>query len=329
MADIEITPCRTGRENIPPLNSLSIHGARKDLRRDEMGIELVTRPQGTCSTFEGSLREAVMLKRLSIEFQPKISLQTGHICGAEALARWTHPALGAVPPSDFIPLAEAYGLIGAIGEWVIEQSCALIATANREGMPPLRIAINLSPLELIDPALPRRLKMATQSKGVDIGSLELEISEAAILSDLERATAALRTLRGLGLTIAVDRVGFGPSCLAHLRTLPIDVLKLGRDFIAKVDDSQIERRIIGTVAALGHAIGLTVVAEGVERATQADLLVRSGIDIGQGFYYGHPMVERDFLSWLTPAPAPTAVIANMIPPHQRDAPRFHSPCIAS
>lgn len=237
----------------------------------------------------GDLAEAIELGALHMVYQPKFGLRDGQLCGAEALIRWHHPLVGPVPPSTFIPLAEINGLIGRIGQWTLDQCCRLLAAARDRGIAMPRIAVNLSPIELLHGNVAERVIAATRRHGVSPHQLELEITETAVISDPVGATLALETVRALGTTVAIDDFGTGYSSLAYLKRLPIDVVKLDRSFVAEIDSSPIDRRIVRTVVALAHTLGLTVVAEGVERQAQADLLAKCRVDVVQGFHYAHPL----------------------------------------
>jgi EAL domain-containing protein (putative c-di-GMP-specific phosphodiesterase class I) len=261
-----------------------------------MGIELFYRDSVKGTTFEASLRDAIVRGKLRAVFQPQVCLQCGADRGAEALVRWDHPVLGPVSPSDFIPLAEAYGLIGLIGTWMLGQCCELIAAGG--GVVP-RLAVNISPLEMIDSTLPRRLARLIREAGLDPRRLQLEISETAIIADPDRAVRSLGALRDIGVTLAIDDFSAGPDSLACLNRLPVEVLKLGRGVIADIDDDPVDRRIVRTIAALAQTLGMSVVAKGIERPSQIEMLIRCGIDVGQGFAIARPMPGAELLARIT------------------------------
>lgn len=255
-----------------------------------MGIDhFVPLSAETDATLMCDLVDAIDLGGLHMVYQPKFCVRDGLPCGAEALIRWQHPVLGPVPPSTFIPLAETNGLIGQIGQWTLDQCCRLLATARDRGVSLPRIAVNLSPIELLHGNIADRVAAAARRHGVSPHQLELEITETAVISDPVGATLALEAVRALGTTVAIDDFGTGYSALAYLKRLPIDVLKLDRSFVAEIDSSPVDRRIVRTVVALAHTLGLTVVAEGVERQSQAELLAKCRVDVVQGFHYARPL----------------------------------------
>ncbi len=268
-----------------------------------MGIDhTAPRPLVPDADLELALEEAIACNALQLHYQPKICLRSGGHCGVEALMRWYHPDYGAVPPDRFIPMAEKAGMIGALGDWAMNQCCALISDAQSRGVHAPRVAVNLSPLELLDEDLADRIVAVTRRHGVSPHHIELEITERAVISNPELATAVLERSRALGMTVAIDDFGTGYSSLAYLKRLPIDVLKLDRTFVAEIDASPVDRRIVRTVVALGHTLGLKVVAEGVERQEQADLLAKCRVDAVQGYFYARPMPSDALFQWLDQVP---------------------------
>lgn len=250
-----------------------------------------------CFDARTALREAIALGDLYVEYQPKVGLRTDGVYAAEALVRWRHPDVGPVSPADFIPLAEACGMIGDIGQWVLEQCCILLACARSQGSCVPRLAVNVSPIELLDGGVADRIAETIRAYGIAPSYLEIEITESAVITDPAKATRELESVRALGASIAIDDFGTGYSSLAYLKHLPADVLKLDRAFVSDIDTSPVDRRIVRTVVALGHTLGLSVVAEGVERASQADLLRSCRVDAAQGYFYAKPMSGPALLAW--------------------------------
>ncbi|MBI2305970.1 MAG: EAL domain-containing protein [Rhodocyclales bacterium] len=256
-------------------------------------------------TLEAALRQALARNELLLHYQPKVDLASGRIVGVEALIRWRHPELGLVPPAYFIPLAEETGLIVPMTVWVLESACAQQASWRDAGLPPLRVAVNLSPRQFNDHHLLDDIRAAAARSGTDLGLIDIEITESMVMQDAERASATLRTLKDAGMRIAIDDFGTGYSSLAHLKHFPIDVLKIDRAFVKDLPDSEAESAIARAIITMGRGLGLTIVAEGVETARQIDFLLAHGCDEAQGFYFGRPMEPSQLASLLaTPSPAP-------------------------
>lgn len=254
-----------------------------------------------CFDVRTALREAIDRGELYVEYQPKVGLRADAPHSAEALVRWNHAEFGAIPPSDFIPLAEACGMIGDIGQLVLDQCFELLVRARALGLSLPRLAINISAIELLAGGLAARIGEIARAHRVEPSCLEIEITETAVISDPGSATRELESIRALGASVAIDDFGTGYSSLAYLKHLPADVLKLDRAFVAEIDTSPVDRRIVRTVVALGHTLGLSVVAEGVERETQAALLRSCRVDAAQGYYYAKAMSGPAWLGWMANA----------------------------
>ncbi len=208
----------------------------------------------------------------------------------EALLRWRHAVRGSVPPMDFIPLLEETGLIVSVGEWVLEQSCAQMQAWIDEGMAPVRMAVNLSPRQLMVPGLGRIVRGILDRTGLQPELLELELTETTASLTMDAVIEVLHELHAIGITTAIDDFGIGHSWLGRLRHFPVQTLKIDRSFIQGMDQSAGDRAIVEALVALGHALGLTVVAEGVERERDLDLVREIGCDLAQGYYYS-PAVD--------------------------------------
>lgn len=237
------------------------------------------------------LREALDRGQLRVHYQPRVTIsgQTGLI-GFEALVRWHHPRRGLLEPAQFLGLAEESGLIGAIGDWVIEQALDQIRQWRR-ARPGVSVSVNVSALQLADPGFPSRLAWAIERSGDDPSVLWLEISAGALL-DGRLDARVVAELADLGVNIAIDDFGLGRSSLENLRELPIDMLKIDRRFVTELGDDQEGAALIGAVVELGHTLGLSVVAEGVETDHQLARLRDLGCDGAQGFLFSQPVDEE-------------------------------------
>lgn len=231
-----------------------------------------------------ALREALDAGRFQLHYQVQASVETGAVTGYEALLRWPQADGSYISPDRFIPLAEETGLILPIGEWVLRNACAEAAAWDE----PHKIAVNLSPVQLSHVDLPRLVHTILIETGLSPSRLELEITETAMISDLERTTHVLRQLKALGVTIAMDDFGTGYSSLSTLRAFPFDKIKLDRSFMSELDGSPQARAIIRAVLALGESLDIPVLAEGVETVGQLDFLREQGCDEVQGYLLGRP-----------------------------------------
>ncbi|MCX8087160.1 MAG: EAL domain-containing protein [Rhodocyclaceae bacterium] len=239
---------------------------------------------------ERALREALAAGAFELHYQPQLCAKTRTLCSAEALLRWTHPTRGAIPPLQFIPIAEETGLIGALGAWVLEAACRQIAAWQAAGFKPPRIAINLSAQQLRDAHFAEQVAETLKRHGLAPSAIELEITESAAMADPEKAVGELADLRDLGIRLAIDDFGTGHSSLAWLKHLPIQALKLDRSFVKDIESDANDAAICRATIALAHELGLEVVAEGIETPAQERFLIeRHGCDLLQGFLYGKPM----------------------------------------
>lgn len=231
------------------------------------------------------LREAIGRNEFSLAYQVQRSLSSGEITGYEVLLRWNHGRLGAISPVEFIPIAEESGEILRIGEWVLRTACAEAASWPT----PRRIAVNLSPVQLMQPDLINIVRDALVATGLNPARLELEITETALIADKTRALHVLRQIKGLGVTIAIDDFGTGYSSLATLNAFPFDKIKIDKSFLLDSDCNHQARAIIRAVLALGRSLEVPVLAEGLESEEQLDLLRSEGCDQAQGYLFGRPM----------------------------------------
>jgi diguanylate cyclase (GGDEF)-like protein/PAS domain S-box-containing protein len=237
------------------------------------------------------LSRAVDKGQLHLCYEPQMNLESGRICSLEALVRWRHPTRGEVSPGEFIPLAEETGMILPIGRWVLREACRQIkAWQERWPAPaPLTIAVNLSARQLQHPGIVDEVSAALAAAGLDPQSLVLEITETAIMEQLDAATTILTELRRLGVRLALDDFGTGYSSLSYLQRLPVDILKIDRSFVAGVAKSTEDSALARGILTLGQTLGLETVAEGIETAEQLAVLRELGCQLGQGYLFARPL----------------------------------------
>ena len=249
-------------------------------------------------TLEASLRGALERDELLLHYQPKQDLGGGGITGVEALLRWQHPDLGLLPPGRFIALAEESGLIVPIGKWVIETACAQNVAWQRQGLPALPIAVNLSPRQFGDPALLSDIEAALKKSGMAPELLELEITESMVMQNVERAMRVLKAIKSLGVMLAIDDFGTGYSSMSLLKKFPIDVLKIDRSFVREITSNSEDKAIADAIIALGRALDLTIVAEGVETLEQENFLRAHHCDQVQGYLISKPVPADEFAAFM-------------------------------
>jgi diguanylate cyclase (GGDEF)-like protein len=244
------------------------------------------------------LRDAVSSSQLRLAYQPQIDARSGALAGVEALARWQHPALGAIPPSRFIPLAEDCGLIEAIGEFCLAEGCAQLRRWDEVGYAVPHIAINVSAIQFRDPGFPDVVKQALSKSGVTPERLTIEITESVMMGASPSAASNALALRDMGVTISMDDFGIGYSSLSHLAALPVKELKIDRSFMANVEENEAVQALVTAVIRIGESLKLRVVAEGVETVAQRRFLEALGCDVLQGFLFGEAMPPMALVQWL-------------------------------
>jgi EAL domain-containing protein (putative c-di-GMP-specific phosphodiesterase class I) len=254
-------------------------------------------------TIEGELRGAIERNELSLEYQPQYSLDSARISGLEALLRWKHPSLGLVPPTEFVPVAEQTGLILAIGEWVLRTACAQASAWLREGVPPVRMAVNVSGLQLVQPDFPARVAAILAETGLPPELLELEITESVLVQDDERAIHTILELQAIGIEIAIDDFGTGHSSFARLSRFPVNRLKIDRAFVRRAHMSPADNAIASAMISMAKTLNIEVVAEGIEEMGQLMLLQDRQCDLGQGFLLSRPLHPTEALKLLRRAAA--------------------------
>ncbi len=260
-------------------------------------------------TLESGLRRAVERHEFVLHYQAKIEMQSGRITGMEALVRWQPPDKPLVPPAQFIPLAEETGLIVPIGEWVLKTACARNKSWQDRGLPPLRVAVNLSPRQFAHEQLLQDVARILAETGLDPTTLEFEITESMVMHNPQHAVKLLNELKAMGIHLSIDDFGTGYSSLSYLKRFPIDSVKIDRSFIRDIPDDPDDAAITQAIIAMAHGLRLTVIAEGVETNGQVRFLRDHGCDEIQGYYFSKPLPEAEFLHLLQDSVAPSAVFA--------------------
>lgn len=252
---------------------------------------------------EADLREAVRDEAFVLHYQPKLSLSSGQVVGGEALIRWQHPTRGLVAPMEFIPIAEECGLMVPMGEWVLRQACRQIRTWIDAGLTPPQIAVNVSERQFSWGHLPALVDVLLRETGIPPHLLQLEITESVLPEDLDGALKQMRWIADCGVALALDDFGTGYSSLSYLRDLPLDALKIDRHFVTDMTRDASTRHIVQAIVAMAKAMGLKIVAEGVETQTQVEMLRAMGVDEGQGYFYARPLPVDDFARYCGLAPS--------------------------
>jgi len=273
-------------------------------------------------TMIGELRHAIDCEELVLHYQPKIAVHSGQLIGVEALVRWEHPTRGLLPPGDFISLAEESTLIRRLTTLVLDMALRFCRTSLDQGLH-LPVAVNVSARSLFDPDFPAMILDQLTRAGVPAELLVIEITEGTVMAYPDVAVQILHKLRDMGVRLSVDDYGTGYSSLSYLKNLPVDELKIDQGFIAKLTSDPDDAVIVASAMRLGHDLGLSVVAEGVEDEATLVALEALGVDIAQGFHLGRPMPENLLLHWIKDrSQAPLRGAANSAPAahfHHRDS----------
>jgi diguanylate cyclase len=243
---------------------------------------------------ESELHTAITLKQFQLYYQPKVDTQTGEVRSAEALIRWIHPVRGVISPGEFIPLAEECGLIGVIGQWVIQEACRQAKAWQDDGVPSLRVSVNLSASQFRESALVDNVRRALDDAGLQARFLEVELTESAVMNDPEQSIAILEQLSKMGVLVSVDDFGTGYSSMSYLRRFPIDKLKIDRVFIDDIASRPEDASIVRAIVSLAHSLRLKVVAEGVETPAQLEFLKAAKCDEYQGYHFSRPLPAVEF-----------------------------------
>jgi diguanylate cyclase (GGDEF)-like protein/PAS domain S-box-containing protein len=260
-------------------------------------------------SMETNLRFALERNELSLHYQAKVDFKTNKINGVEALLRWQNPNLGSVTPMQFITVAEESGLIIPIGRWVIRTACAQNVAWQRDGLPPICMAVNLSLRQLIHEFLVEDIQKALDDSGMAPNLLELEITESMVMHNPKRMIAVLTKIKSLGVRLAIDDFGTGYSSLGQIKHFPIDTLKVDRSFIRNIPQDAEDKAITEAIIAMGKTLSLTIVAEGVETVEQMNFLKDHSCDEMQGYYFSKPIVPEQFAELLRKhVPSPRKLI---------------------
>lgn len=245
-------------------------------------------------SIEHDLRNALASNQLSLAYQPQVNAQDGRISAIEALLRWQHPTRGAIPPDDFIPYAEETGAIIPIGRWVLLEACNAAKQLQAEGLPHLKVCVNLSARQFDDPDLIEHIKEALATSGLAPHWLELEITESMLMRDMQYAIDTLNRIKMMGISLAIDDFGTGYSSLSHLKKMPVDLLKVDRSFLHDIPKDKDNIAITSTIIAMAKQLGLSVVAEGVETKEQMRFLQDIDCTLMQGFLFSRPIDFETF-----------------------------------
>lgn len=243
---------------------------------------------------EEGMRRGLTHGAFHVHFQPQLDARTHTVMGMEALLRWDDPDMGSIAPTKFIPVAEETGLIIELGEFVFREALQFSQRLQAEGLPAIRVAVNLSSVQMLDPRLLERIELCIAMTGADPKNLEVEVTESVLLEGSGQALATLQRMKELGITLALDDFGTGFSSLSYLHKYPFDILKIDQSFIQSLTEANQGRSLATAIIAMGKSLGMELVAEGVEHLDQANFLLARGCHKAQGFLYGHPMSADDF-----------------------------------
>jgi EAL domain-containing protein (putative c-di-GMP-specific phosphodiesterase class I) len=261
---------------------------------EDMTVQMVKRLD-----MENKLRYALERNEFSLHYQPRADIQSGEICGLEALLRWQQPELGAVSPVDFIPVLEDMGLIIPVGEWVIRTACAYAQRLREEGLGRLRVAINLSARQFRDKNLVKFIAKCMQDTKLEGSDLELEITESILVEHVDTTIVMLKQLHGMGIHISIDDFGTGYSSLAYIKRFPINTLKIDRTFVRDITTDADDKAIVTAIISMSRSLGYSVTAEGVETKEQLAFLRMQGCDELQGYFLSRPLSTGDLETWLS------------------------------
>lgn len=255
-------------------------------------------------TWENELHQALSHRWFVLHYQPQLDLISGEVMGAEALIRIKHPELGLIYPGDFIQIAEETGLIAPIGDWCLRESCRQVKQWHDQGYTQMRVAVNVSVLQFQQGRFAERVAEILKSHQLDGRFLEIELTESALVRDIESIQTDLQALRDMQVSLAIDDFGTGYSSLSYLRHLPFDQIKIDQSFVRGMTDTSASLAIPKAIIDMGHSLGLGVLAEGIETQQQMLLLKSYGCDLGQGFFIGRPMPAEKMTEFMTQHPMP-------------------------
>jgi EAL domain-containing protein (putative c-di-GMP-specific phosphodiesterase class I) len=243
--------------------------------------------------------DAAKNNEFTLYYQPKVSFATGRILGAEALIRWQHPTLGLVSPMRFIPLAETYGYIKEVGEWVIDKACQQLSYWAMRGINIENVSINISPIQFNDRKLKDYINEKIKLYNINPSYLELELTESMVMRNFELSLEIINALKATNILLSLDDFGIGYSSLSCISKLPFDILKIDRSFIMDIDKNIQNKKIINMIINLAKTLGLRVIAEGIETEIQYNMLKEMSCDEFQGYYFSKPLTVEEFQErWL-------------------------------
>ncbi|MDB5807625.1 MAG: diguanylate cyclase [Betaproteobacteria bacterium] len=258
-----------------------------------------TEPHASPLIIPGDVERAFENGEFRVYYQPKVLATTAEIVGAEALLRWQHPEFGVLTPNYFIPGMEKSGLIHEVGAWVLRRVSELnLAISSRITNPSWNIAVNVSPVQFGNPAYLRALLRAAKSLNLPNQLLEIELTETAVLESFNQAAELMALIREYGVTIAIDDFGVGFNSISHLARLPISAVKIDASFVGRLEHSEVDRKIVSALIRLSHDLGMKTVAEGVETMPQAQFLLEQNCQLLQGFFFGRPVPQEEFVAKL-------------------------------
>jgi diguanylate cyclase (GGDEF)-like protein len=244
---------------------------------------------------ESDLRHAVQKNQMELYYQPQVNADNGSLTGFEALMRWNHPEKGMIKPNEFVPIAEETGLISPLGKWLINTACQHGKQLIASGLENITIGINISAIQLRENTFVDDVTNALKSSGLDPTSLEIELTESILMDDSELVIKKVNQLKSLGIHIAIDDFGTGFSSMSYLKSFPVSKLKIDKSFILGLPKSSEDMAIVRAIIAMAHGLNINVIAEGVERSDQVELLRHYDCDMFQGYYYAKPMAFNDVL----------------------------------
>ncbi|TAJ76042.1 MAG: bifunctional diguanylate cyclase/phosphodiesterase [Gallionellaceae bacterium] len=274
----------------------AMHLAKEDLGRGNYQFFCADMNSRAMHTFklEGDLHRALEREEFHLHYQPQVDIKSNLIIGAEALIRWRHPEKGNIPPGEFIPAAESCGLIGPIGDWVLQAACRQHRAWLDAGLPAIRIAVNLSARQFLRGDLVEKVTQALAASGMQPCCLELELTESMLMHDVENMVNILHALKQMGVRLSIDDFGTGYSSLSYLKRFPLDILKIDRSFVNDLGTEADDGEIAKTIIAMAHALDLEVVAEGVENRRQLDFMRDFQCDFVQGYFFSKPLPAEEY-----------------------------------
>jgi EAL domain-containing protein (putative c-di-GMP-specific phosphodiesterase class I) len=286
-----------------------VHRAKNSGKNRWHSSILEIAPIGNRLELENGLRRALDRNELEVFYQPIFNTATGRLANMEALLRWRHPRLGLVPPGQFISIAEETGLIVPIGRWVLEQACREAHGWHQAGNGGCKVSVNVSAVQFARDDLVQMVASTLTQTGLEPSRLELEVTESAVMQNMEESCRQMADLRALGITIAIDDFGTGYSTLSYLQHLPVDYIKIDQSFVREMSGGSSPARLVQAIVRMAHALDLKVTAEGVETSAELAALRHFGCDQVQGFLLGRPMPAEGTGSSYSDGVDPVALVS--------------------